>query len=261
MTAAAAEARADAWPYKMRDLCRLTGMPRQAIHFYIQKGLIPPGRKTGRNTARYGDVHVQRIRVVKQLQNERFMPLKAIRAVLDGRDDAFTPEQRDLLVEVKQRLVASIARPTAEEPRVDARALLVRHGLDRNDLEDMRRARIIDLQDGPRGKPTVPADEAWAFEILGHVRRAGFTRALGFDAKLLRIYARAVATLFDREKRVLTERLMKLPPDRVAVMLEKAMPLVHEFFARYHAQKVRDFFGSIESPSSSPPGRARNGKD
>jgi DNA-binding transcriptional MerR regulator len=245
MTAVAAVTRANAWPYKMRDLGRLTGMPRQAIHFYIHEGLIPPGRKTGRNTARYGEVHVERIRLVKQLQNERFMPLKAIRAVLDGRDDAFTPEQRDLLLEVKQRLASSIARPTARQARVDARALLVRHGLGEGDLDDMIRSRVIELQRGPRGKLTVPADEAWVFEILGQVRSAGFTRELGFDAKLLRIYARAVATLVDREKRMIAERLVKLPPDRVAAMLEKAMPLVNEFFARYHAQKVRDFFASI----------------
>ena len=46
-TTASAARRAEAWPYKMRDLCRITGMPRQAIHFYIQQGLVPPGRKTG----------------------------------------------------------------------------------------------------------------------------------------------------------------------------------------------------------------------
>lgn len=236
---------AEAWPYKMRDLCRLTGMPRQAIHFYIHEGLVPPGHKTGRNTARYGEVHVERIRVVRQLQNERFMPLKAIRAVLDGRDDAFTPEQRATLIDVKQRLSTSLARPPNDAPRIEARALLARHGLDRRDLDDLVRARLVDAVRGPRGKILVSADDAWVFELYAAVRRAGFTRELGFDARLLRIYERAVAGLFDREKKVLTERLVKLPPDQVAAMLEKAIPLVHQFLARYHSKKVRDFFMSM----------------
>jgi len=248
MGAAAELARApdaDAWPYKMRDLCRMTGMPRQAIHFYIQQGLVPPGHKTGRNTARYGASHVDRIRVVKQLQAERFMPLKAIRAVLDGQDDAFTPEQRALLLDVKQRLSSSLARPRSDAPRVEARILLERHGLDRRDLDDLVRAKLVSPTRGPRGKLMVAADEAWAFELYGEARRAGFSRELGFDARLLRMYERAISSLFVREKKILTERLSKLPPDQVAAMLEKAIPVVHQFFASYHSKKVSDFFASM----------------
>jgi DNA-binding transcriptional MerR regulator len=245
MVAAIAIESGGTWPYKMADLSRLTGMPRQAIHFYIRQGLVPPGHKTGRNTARYGDVHVERIRVVKELQAERFMPLKAIRAVIDGRDDEFTPAQRMLFVEVKQRLGATIAKDLDDATRVDAETLLVRHGLDRRDLADLERAKMITIRRGARGKRTVTAEDAWAFELLGEVRRAGFTRKLGFDAELFGIYEQVVSALVERETRVLAERLDKLPPDRVAAMLEKAMPLVHQFFARFHAKRVREFFATF----------------
>lgn len=251
MGAAAALAESPAaleWPYKMADLCRLTGMPRQAIHFYIQQGLVPPGHKTGRNTARYGEQHVDRIRVVKELQADRFMPLKAIRAVLDGRDDEFSPAQRSLLVEVKERLASTLARAPDDDRRVDAEALLSRHGLDRKDLAELERAKVVAVERGPRGRRSVSADDAWAFELLGEVRRAGFTRKLGFDAKLFGIYEESVTALVDRETRVLAEKLSALPPDRVAAMLEQAMPLVHQFFARFHAKKVRDFFAALGPP-------------
>jgi DNA-binding transcriptional MerR regulator len=243
--AAAIAVATESWPYKMADLSRLTGLPRQAIHFYIQQGLVPPGHKTGRNTARYGDVHVERIRVVKELQAERFMPLKAIRAVIDGREDEFTPAQRLLLVGVKQRLAATLARAPETDARIDAEALLVRHGLDRKDLAELEEAKVVSVHRGGRGKRYVSADDAWAFELLGEVRRAGFTRKLGFDAKLFGIYEQAVTALVERETRLLAERLDKLPPDRVAPMLEQAMPLVHQFFARFHAKKVRDFFATL----------------
>ena len=244
-SAVAAARTPEAWPYKMRDLCRLTGMPRQAVHFYIQQGLVPPGHKTGRNTARYGEQHVERIRVVKQLQNERFMPLRAIRAVLDGRDEAFTPEQRGMLLDVKHRLASSIARPLDGAGPLDVRDLLARHGLDKTDLADLVKAKLVTVVKGPRGKLQVAADDAWAFELYGEVRRAGFARDLGFDARFLRVYERAVTTLFEHEKKVLAERLTELPPDRVAAMLDKAMPIVDQFFARYHSKKVRDFFATM----------------
>jgi DNA-binding transcriptional MerR regulator len=232
------------WPYKMADLSKLTGMPRQAIHFYIHEGLVPRGHKTGRNSARYGEEHLERIRIVKRLQSERFLPLKAIRAVLDGRDDAFTPEQLGTITDVKRRLASTLGRPRSAAPRLDVRALLEHNGLSARDLDDLVRSRVVDIERGPRGAMRVSADEAWAFEMLGEVRRAGFAHELGFDAKLLRVYERAVASLVETEWQAVAERLSGLPPEAVAAMIEKAMPLVHEFFARYHAKKVRDFFAS-----------------
>jgi hypothetical protein len=104
---------------------------------------------------------------------------------------------------------------------------------------------VIEFDHGPRGTLRVWSDDAWAFEMLRDVRRSGFTRDLGFDAAFLRLYERAVSSLVQREWRAVTDRLSGLPPERVAVMLEAAMPLVHEFFARYHAKKVRDFFATM----------------
>ena len=68
--------------YRMRDLCERTGLNRQAIHFYIQRGLLPPGEKTGPNMAWYEQGHLERLLLIKRLQHERFLPLNAIKAML-----------------------------------------------------------------------------------------------------------------------------------------------------------------------------------
>ncbi len=78
-----------AFPYRMKDLCERTGLLRQVIHFYIQQGLVPEGHKTGRNMAYYGEEHVERILLVRRLQHERFLPLRAIKALLNEQDEAF----------------------------------------------------------------------------------------------------------------------------------------------------------------------------
>src|SRR5688500_20290219 len=93
-------------PFRMRDLCEMTGLSRQAIHFYIQQGLVPEGRKTGRNMAWYGPEHVERLQLVRRLQEERFLPLKAIRALLDGETAPLDPAKRALLPDVGARLDA-----------------------------------------------------------------------------------------------------------------------------------------------------------
>ena len=76
----------EVWRYKMKDLTEATGLERQAIHFYIQQGLLPPGLKTGRNMAWYGEAHLERLRLIQKLQQERFLPLKAIKAIFEGRE-------------------------------------------------------------------------------------------------------------------------------------------------------------------------------
>jgi len=73
---------------RMRDIVRETGLPRETIHFYLAEGLLPPPTKTGRNTALYGWEHVRRARLVKSIQEKHFLPLRAIRALLEDADDS-----------------------------------------------------------------------------------------------------------------------------------------------------------------------------
>ena len=47
--------------YRMRDLVRESGLPRETIHYYLAEGLLPPPLKTGRNTALYSEDHLYRL--------------------------------------------------------------------------------------------------------------------------------------------------------------------------------------------------------
>lgn len=232
-------------PYRMKDLCEATGLPRQAIHFYIQQGLLPPGHKTGRNMAFYGDEHLERLRLIKQLQHERFLPLKAIKALLDGRDENFSPEQQTFLVEVKQRLGTTIAPPAPRSKTVDGAELAERTDLLVSELE---RAIEIGLVGGYRneaGKLFISEDDVWMIELFSQMRALGFSRELGFSVDDMTVYEEAMTKLFRQEVRLLSSRLSHLPPDEVAPMIEKILPLIHQFLTRYHTSRVRDFFATM----------------
>ncbi|MEM7609850.1 MAG: MerR family transcriptional regulator, partial [Myxococcota bacterium] len=122
-------------PLRMRDLCKASGLERQAIHFYIQQGLLPPGIKTGRNTAVYSSEHVERLHLIRQLKEEHFLPLKAIKAILDGRDDDFSPEQRAFLTKVKEELRTGY-EPDPEREFVPIETVIEQTGLDRGDVDE-----------------------------------------------------------------------------------------------------------------------------
>ncbi len=236
-----------AHPYKMKDLCELTGLPRQVIHFYIQQGLVPGGVKTGRNMAYYGPQHVERVQLVRQLQHERFLPLKAIKALLDGQEESFTASQRVMLLGVKERLEHTLVREEGREPGaqpIPVDELLARTGVPRADLEravelGFVATRVID------GREVMAADQSWLLEVWGELRAAGVSRELGFVVDDLAIYEEAIGALFTHEVMLVASRVQNLPPERVATLLERALPLVHTLLTRYHAMRVRQFFQTL----------------
>lgn len=230
------------WPYRMKDLCELTGLDRQTVHFYIAKGLVPEGYKINANMAYYGEEHLERLRLVLELKNQRFLPLDAIRAVLDGRDHEFTPEQRALLVEVKGRVadVLQAGRGTT----VAVAGLLRKHRVTRADFDALVRLGLITTVQ-IRGAAYVPEDDVWVVELWASLRAAGFTRALGFGVEDLAAYIEVIDRLFEREVRELTPRLARLPADSVVALFRRGLPLVNAFLVRYHQAKARAFFASL----------------
>ena len=81
---------------KMKELAEASGVSAGTIKHYLREGLLPEPVRTSRNMAYYPPEFVERIRLIKQLQEERFMPLKVIKEVLE--DD---PERTKALVELE----------------------------------------------------------------------------------------------------------------------------------------------------------------
>ncbi|MEO0324475.1 MAG: MerR family transcriptional regulator [Myxococcota bacterium] len=243
MSGADTQGEADAHPYRMRDLCAATGLDRQTIHFYIQQGLLPPGHKTGRNMAWYGEAHLERLRLIQQLQQERFLPLKAIKAIFEGREKGFAPEQALFLGRVKARLGASLAAPE-RQAREEAASLVRRLGLPAEDLAEAIAIGMIGTQERD-GTTYVVAGDVWMLELVAQLRGAGFTRDRGFTIADVRFYEEAVRRLFGEEMALIFDRLTDLPPEEVATMIERALPVLHTFLARFHAERFREFFGTL----------------
>jgi len=230
--------------YKMKDLCEATGLERQAIHFYIQQELLPPGKKTGRNMAWYSDEHLERLHLIKKLQHERFLPLKAIKALLDGKEESFSPEQSQFLTRLKARLRGSVVS-SGDRKMLDATKLIERAGVEMRDLEEAIELGLVAAQEKD-GRVEIPEDDAWMLELFGQMRRLGFTRELGFTVQDVAFYEEAMSKLFREEMRLLSRRLAHLPPEQVAQMIERALPVIHTFLTRYHSSRVEDFFESVD---------------
>ena len=67
---------------RIKKLSEETGVPRGTIKFYIKEGLIPRPIKTQLNMAYYNEKHLDAIRLVKELQSKRFLPLSIIKQIV-----------------------------------------------------------------------------------------------------------------------------------------------------------------------------------
>ena len=74
---------------RMRELESRSGVGRETIRFYLREGLLPEPARAARNSASYSEAHVERLALIKRLQEERFLPLAVIRGLIDG--DATAP--------------------------------------------------------------------------------------------------------------------------------------------------------------------------
>src|SRR5437660_10048637 len=106
---------------KISELAEASGVSAGTIKHYLREGLLPEPVKTSRNMAYYPSDFVERIRLIKQLQEERFMPLRVIKAMLDDE-----PERARALVELEDRILEH-ALKGEERSRVSGAELRTRH--------------------------------------------------------------------------------------------------------------------------------------
>lgn len=98
---------------KISELSQATGLPVPTIKFYIREGLLPTGRLTSKNQASYGAEHVERLALIRALQDAGLrldVIARSLRAADESRDE-FTIAAIDAL-----------ERPGTEEPDPDRAA-------------------------------------------------------------------------------------------------------------------------------------------
>jgi DNA-binding transcriptional MerR regulator len=226
---------------RMRDLVRESGLPRETIHFYRQQGLLPEPAKTGRNTALYTTEHLERLRRIRELQERQFLPLRAIRAVLDeSADEGFTPEQADLVRRVRATL-AGWAR-AQQTPAVPV-AGFVPDRVSRDELEELIRTGLISVHD-PGGAGNVSEDDAVILECWARFKEAGLGPAQGLAPSELLIYDEAMQRLVDREARLALRAGADSSPEELSKIVEIMGPVIGRLLAAMHRKQMRRFLAT-----------------
>ncbi|MGA7398060.1 MAG: MerR family transcriptional regulator [Solirubrobacterales bacterium] len=210
---------------KMSELVEASGVPGATIKHYLREGLLPDPVKTSRNMAYYRPETVERIEMIKRLQEERFMPLKAIRKVLSEDQD-----QARALLEVEDRI---LERALAKErTRTSAAEVRRTYGVPGDVLDRLAEIGILT----PNSKGYSRSDVK-IIEAMSRFRAGGYDEQVGFTVYDTLRYKRALETLVREEVDVLMERLEgEVPPDRAVELIEAGVEPLKDFIAALHTK-------------------------
>jgi DNA-binding transcriptional MerR regulator len=208
---------------RMKELAEASGVSAGTIKHYLREGLLPEPVKTSRNMAYYPPEFVERIKLIKQLQEERFLPLKHIKAMLD--DD---PERARAMVELEDRILERALQ--GEQRRVSATELRKRYDVPQEVLDRLAELGVLT----PNSRGFGPSDVE-IVEAISRFRAGGFDERIGFTVYDTLRYKRTLEGLVKEEVDVIAERLPgELEPDRVVELIEGGAEPLRDLIAALH---------------------------
>jgi DNA-binding transcriptional MerR regulator len=213
---------------KMSELAERSGVSAATIKHYLREGLLGSDDevlRTSRNMAYYPPAFVDRVRLIKRLQEERFMPLRVIRELI-GSD----PERASRLIELEDRIIER-AIADRETGRVSRTRVRETYDVPQNVLERLEELGV--LTPTARG---YDADDVQIIQAISRFRAGGYEQAIGFTVYDTLRYRQALEPLVEEEVRVLLDRLAgKVEVDRAAAIISSG------------AQPLRDLIGAMHS--------------
>ena len=215
---------------KISELAEGAGVPVATVRHYLREGLLPEGHKTSRNMAYYPPELVERIRLIKLLQEERFMPLRVIRDLLAS-EEGDTERVRARLETADRGFDAALAR---ERERVAATEVSERLAVPLEALERLGELGVVSpAADG------YTASDVRIVEAIARFRAGGYDERIGFTVHDAARFLEPLRALARREVELLSEKLVgRIEPERAAELIEVGIDPLGDLIAAMHSKLV-----------------------
>jgi DNA-binding transcriptional MerR regulator len=191
---------------KMAELAEASGVSAGTIKHYLREGLLPEPVKTSRNMAWYPPEFVERIQLIKELQERRFMPLKAIKGILDLEGEA---------------------------TRISAAELKRRYAVPQEVLDRLAELEVISPNSRGYG-----ASDVRIVEAISRFRAGGYDEKIGFTVYDTLRYKRAMEELAKEEVELMVERLGEADAQRAAELIETGAEPLRDLISALHSKAL-----------------------
>jgi DNA-binding transcriptional MerR regulator len=203
---------------KMSELADASGVSAGTIKHYLREGLLGDEDeivRTSRNMAWYPPEYVERIRMIKRLQEERFLPLRLIKEALAERPPRTPRSEVDLPEGVLDRL-AEIGVVTPNEDGYDP-------------------------------------DDVAVIRAIARFRAGGYDEALGFTVYDTLRYREALGPLVEKEVALLVDRLGEVEPERAAQIVRAGREPLRDLIGAMHSKMLLEELRRVTSERGGAP--------
>jgi DNA-binding transcriptional MerR regulator len=212
---------------RMGELARASGVSAATIKHYLREGLLPEPVKTSRNMAYYPADFVERIRMIKQLQEERYMPLRVIKGLLQE-----DPDRARALIELGDRLLEHAL--ASESERISAAEVGDRYEVPQDVLDRLAELEVLT----PDERGYSPSDVR-IIEAISRFRAGGYEERIGFTVYDTLRYRESMADLVRQEVDVLMDRLAgEMDPDEAMKLIEAGTQPLNDLLAAMHTKAL-----------------------
>jgi DNA-binding transcriptional MerR regulator len=214
---------------KMSELAEQSGVSTATIKHYLREGLLGSADevvRTSRNMAYYPPEFVERVRLIKRLQEERFMPLKVIRELLE-----LDPDRAARMIELEDRIL-ELAIEAREAGRVSRSKVRETYDMPQNVLDRLEGLGVLT----PNGQGFDPDDVA-IIAAISRFRAGGYEEAIGFTVYDTLRYREALEPLVHEEVRVLLDRLAgRVDVERAVQIISSGSEPLRELIGAMHSK-------------------------
>ncbi|HUB09173.1 MAG TPA: MerR family transcriptional regulator [Myxococcales bacterium] len=202
---------------KISELAKRAGVNRGTIQHYLREGLLPRPVKTHRNMAFYEASSVDRIRLIKDLQKQRFLPLHVIRRIVAGKSGG---AQVKAAVAVQQAALSALA-VDAPETSISLEAASKTFDLPAALIHKLEKLGFVAAV-RRNGERVFSGPDVEVLAAIGQLKRLGITERAGFRPQDLLIYKRALEGLLDQELQTFVRVVIGKKPADEATKLARA---------------------------------------
>jgi len=217
---------------KISQLAQRAGVSIPTVKHYVREGLLPRPVKTSRNMAYYSKDDIHRIRLVKKMQKERFLPLEVIKRLLDA-GESFDQELALGKAILKTNRIASHAEPVKQSNIEEVTG----YPLDKIDILE-EKGLIHPLMEDD-AKVYLPEDLA-----LIDIMKARDDLGVPLEASLatLRIYGDALTLAVQEDINFFIRNIMDDTPTHQAIQfITKADETLNRFIISFRQKMLRQF--------------------
>jgi DNA-binding transcriptional MerR regulator len=213
----------------MSELAERSGVSAATIKHYLREGLLGSADevlRTSRNMAYYPQEFVERVKLIKRLQEERFMPLRVIRDMLE-RD----PERAARLIELEDRIL-ELAIEARDARRISKAQVREAYDMPQNVLDRLEELGIL-----TPGRGGYDPDDVAIIAAISRFRAGGYEEAIGFTVYDTLRYREALEPLVEQEVRVLLDRLAgKVDVERAVQIISSGSEPLRELIGAMHSK-------------------------